>query len=1120
MQRKVTRTKDSEVPQLDRFLRSINVTYDADDSSRIAHFRPTTKCATLLNALLGQENESAFLVVAPYGTGKSLTATYLLQLIENRPDASADLLTIAKRLSDVSPDLGRLATNRRRSKKRKGPVLALHGFCSSLPESLKQAAIASLKRMKLSRQATRLRKMPTDTIEDGIEILRELNEKCRASGCDRVVIIWDEFGRHLESLIAEGRGNVLGEIQLLAEYVARTRSLPTTLGLLLHQGLLHYAANAPQSVRNEWTKIEGRFSTIQYVDDSKEIYRLIADFVSERHDGKGITKRQAGLLARKCRALGLFSDFGQSELAVLLHTAYPLEPITLYLLPRVSARVAQNERTLFSFLHTANLHDRLTPSVLYDYFAATMRSDTAVGGTHRQWLETESAISKVPEDEHAVVALKSACLLGLGTSGERSRTSRELLSLALRGYANDKPWDSCITQLMERKLLLHRRHNDEVSVWHGTDLDLRGRLEDERRRLADEFDLVQFLTMEAAPAPWKPVEYNDDYCIRRFFEAEYQSVARLHGFLSWDVIIENLPIDCDGKIIYLIAETQDELEQAAEIARQQLSHPRLVIVIPREPLPLADAAVEVTSLSQMELDSELIESDPLALPEIQQMTDDARDHLQRLVDRLTRPHADGPRWFYEGKELPVENPRDLRRELSEIMRNVFRKTPLINNEVIVRKKPTPIMVNARKKLVLGILERHGQADLGIEGNFPDKSMFRTVLLHTGLYCQDRHGRWAYASPRSRGIRDKGLRGVWRKYQEFLTAPSKSPKEFQPFFEELMAPPYGLRAGVIPILFAAALKAFPSAISLTRDGEYVIDILPSEIERLWKQPERYRLLVLDLDDGKLKYLRALQKKFSAVGTYDIPENELVRLCFDAIEAWKDQLPPAALTTRRLSSCAGKFRDAISRTDDPVRLLFERIPLACGRPIEKPRALLNAVDRCIQELTAVAAIYAEQAKASLERSIGTRFSDNRESVRDIARRWSECFSDQFIEQLTDGIAKGLLSRLRMPYDTDELLINSLGSLIVGKPLGRWDDSTIAVFDREMHTIVRRIEDRALSSEGNVERDSAATDGVKELVRSRIDELYERLKLLVGIDEAREVLESIEGRNLEGVTTHGND
>ena len=55
--------------------------------------------------------------------------------------------------------------------------------------------------------------------------------------------------------------------------------------------------------------------------------------------------------AKACKQFGLFSDFTPSELQSLLRRAYPLEPTTLYLLPRLSGRVAQNERTLFSFLN-------------------------------------------------------------------------------------------------------------------------------------------------------------------------------------------------------------------------------------------------------------------------------------------------------------------------------------------------------------------------------------------------------------------------------------------------------------------------------------------------------------------------------------------------------------------------------------------------------------------------------------------------------------------------------------------------------------------------------------------------------------------------------------------------
>ena len=630
---------------VDPFLRSINIRYDAADAGRIAHFRPTTKCVALLRALLGDEQDRAFLIVAPYGTGKSLTATYLLHLVENRPDTSSVLLDISKKLTAVSPELGRFAVNRRRRQDRKGIVIALHGRCESLPQSIKQALLESMARLKLGRAATSIRDMPADTIEDATSILNEMKSRCQSAGCDRMAIVWDEFGRHLESLVSEGRGDALGEVQLLAEFVARSRDIPITLGLLLHQGLLHYAGNLPQSVRADWKKIEGRFRSIQYIDDSKEIYRLIAEVVADRAAAQVVSRNKVTEVARKLRDLGLFMDFPQEELGDLLQAAQPIDPVALYLLPRVSARVAQNERTLFSFLYSTNLNIRVDIAALYDYFAVAMRSDTAVGGTHRQWLETESAITKVPDDSDAVKALKTACLLGLGTGGERSRTGLELLQFGLEGFGDKAAWEQTISKLIERKLLLHRRHNDEVSVWHGTDLDLRGRLEDERRRLDGDFSLVAFLRKEAKTPAWKPVEYNDTFGMRRYVTGEYQTVGQLNSYLNWDAVLTELLNDCDGKVIYLVAETSDDLRKSQQLAYDRLNDERLFVAIPSEPLPLRSAALEVACLTRMQHDNQLIESDPLALNEIQQMTDDARGHLQKLVHKLTKPSRLGPRWF-------------------------------------------------------------------------------------------------------------------------------------------------------------------------------------------------------------------------------------------------------------------------------------------------------------------------------------------------------------------------------------------------------------------------------------------------------------------------------------------
>src|SRR6266699_495790 len=87
-----------------------------------------------------------------------------------------------------------------------------------------------------------------------------------------------------------------------------------------------------------------------------------------------------------------------------------------------------------SGVRNTKLTNPVGPDVLYDYFSPDMRADTTVGGTYRQWLETQSALSKVGDDDRALKVLKTACLLGLGTHGERTRMRRELLSFAIHAY--------------------------------------------------------------------------------------------------------------------------------------------------------------------------------------------------------------------------------------------------------------------------------------------------------------------------------------------------------------------------------------------------------------------------------------------------------------------------------------------------------------------------------------------------------------------------------------------------------------------------------------------------------------------------------------------------------------
>ena len=104
-----------------QILRSINVTLDTAEPERIAHFFPTAKSTRLLRSWLLPGHSSSYFVVAPYGTGKSLTAAFFIQVVENLEQSRDVLGRITERFSSVDADL----TDELRSRVHSGPGILI-----------------------------------------------------------------------------------------------------------------------------------------------------------------------------------------------------------------------------------------------------------------------------------------------------------------------------------------------------------------------------------------------------------------------------------------------------------------------------------------------------------------------------------------------------------------------------------------------------------------------------------------------------------------------------------------------------------------------------------------------------------------------------------------------------------------------------------------------------------------------------------------------------------------------------------------------------------------------------------------------------------------------------------
>src|SRR5690606_22645904 len=179
--------------------------------------------------------------------------------------------------------------------------------------------------------------------------------------------------------------------------------------------------------------------------------------------------------------------------------------------------------------------------------------------------------------------LATAFLLQAGVSGERRRLRRDALAAAARSDGHDPDEiEKVIDSLIARKLLLHRKLNDDVSVWHGADVDVAGKLREERIRLMAGFDVNEFLAREH-PAPFvRPVRHNSEKGTSRYLDGIYATADTLPARLAE-------PVTSWGRVIYVLCGTADDVRRARAAAAT--AQGRVVVIVPDEPLSISDSAL-------------------------------------------------------------------------------------------------------------------------------------------------------------------------------------------------------------------------------------------------------------------------------------------------------------------------------------------------------------------------------------------------------------------------------------------------------------------------------------------------------------------------------------------------
>src|SRR5581483_7855306 len=163
-----------------------------------------------------------------------------------------------------------------------------------------------------------------------------------------LMIVVDEFGKFLEYAAKNNPESELYFIQQLAEYVSDP-SKEVMFITTLHQDFSGYARDLSKSQRSEWDKVRGRLKEITFNEPVEQLLFLAAERISVM--GLGTKEKSFGKL---------FTTIGQSKAfplrdyfnAGIAEKLLPFDILSGSILTLALQRYGQNERSLFSFIHS------------------------------------------------------------------------------------------------------------------------------------------------------------------------------------------------------------------------------------------------------------------------------------------------------------------------------------------------------------------------------------------------------------------------------------------------------------------------------------------------------------------------------------------------------------------------------------------------------------------------------------------------------------------------------------------------------------------------------------------------------------------------------------------------
>lgn len=867
-----------------------------------------------------------------------------------------------------------------------------------------------------------------------------------------IVFVFDEFGRYLEDYIKSIK---VKYIQNLAEFCDHG-DYNNHIILVSHKEISLYTRDYGKKIVDEWKKIEGRFNRTSMNTTSEQCLSLIKDIIVKNDANWETFKRlHSNDLIRIFDKAAEFKGFLINEETGydFFEGGFPVHPISLYSLDKLSKKIAQNERTFFTFLASKernSLYDFLINhdtedfhfvgmDQIYDYFEPNIKSHQT-SDAYDIYKKLQIALSKNIHSKHLVAdekLLKTIALISIINDDTALFASEQIL-------LNSIDYDATVLKealslLVDKKILIYKETYERYEFYDASIFDINQLIEENINNITDS-SVTNVLNSEFVDFILYPRSYNFQYKINRSFIPVF---LRIQDF-NRKTLSKYLSKYYDGVLIMLLCK-KDEVDL---LSKDEINFvDRSIVFTNYDGENLIKLTKKYLSICYLEsIKANYVSQDPTFDKELSFYKEDAKEAIENVVSEWRTFKLESYQVFSKNTIQKIGSVTELSAVASSIMYEEYSKTLIVNNELINKNIITATINSAQKKAVQSVLNGNLlNENYGLYFLSPEYLIVRSVLAKNGII---------------RGMRRDSLNklpdgslsgaGVIKVIHNFIEKSKKASTVFEELYNELKQPPFGLRDGYLPILLSAILYSEKKGLVISShniEKEFSYDTICEMIRR----PDEYQITIVQWNRSQQEFLNNIYNRFKSFIDSNNYSANSTKAIYEGMFLHFRLLSKFSRTTERyVSEKAIQYRRMMMKSYTDYSKFFLKTLKDFGGDYNSSFALIekscdeldNSLNALREDLLFIINnVFSFDSSEKLSKELAKKY---RQEWREKKNKSFDYYTNSFL----DFCLK--IDGSQDDYET----VDSISRIVTGFSCEYWNDSNIDEFESRMNDINNKL------------------------------------------------------------------